>query len=84
VGTAGLFLRAEISNRPPPDPQVVADDILNHVIPPTVEAAGFSGLLGAGMMMTAGCPKVLEFNVRLGDRRRSRSCTACSRISSPR
>ncbi len=44
-----------------------AEDILNHVIHPTVEATGFSGFLYAGMMMTAEGPKVLEFNVRLGD-----------------
>src|ERR1017187_10514213 len=44
-----------------------AEDILNHVIYPTVEATGFTGFLYAGMMMTAEGPKVLEFNVRLGD-----------------
>jgi phosphoribosylamine--glycine ligase len=44
-----------------------ADDILNRVILPTVEATGFTGFLYAGMMMTADGPKVLEFNVRLGD-----------------
>jgi phosphoribosylamine---glycine ligase len=44
-----------------------AEDILNHVIYPTVEATGFTGFLYAGMMMTADGPKVLEFNVRLGD-----------------
>ena len=44
-----------------------AEDILNHVIYPTVEVTGFTGFLYAGMMMTADGPKVLEFNVRLGD-----------------
>jgi phosphoribosylamine---glycine ligase len=44
-----------------------AEDILNRVIYPTVEATGFTGFLYAGMMMTADGPKVLEFNVRLGD-----------------
>ena len=44
-----------------------ADQILNHVILPTVAATGFTGFLYAGMMMTADGPKVLEFNVRLGD-----------------
>src|ERR1019366_3674991 len=44
-----------------------AEDILNRVIYPTVEATGFTGFLYAGMMMTAAGPKVLEFNVRLGD-----------------
>ncbi len=42
-------------------------EILERVIYPTVEATGFTGFLYAGMMMTAKGPKVLEFNVRLGD-----------------
>jgi phosphoribosylamine--glycine ligase len=37
------------------------------VIYPTVERTRFSGFLYAGLMMTAAGPKVLEFNVRLGD-----------------
>jgi phosphoribosylamine--glycine ligase len=37
------------------------------VIRPTVEATGFTGFLYAGLMMTKAGPKVLEFNVRLGD-----------------
>src|SRR5580698_8759146 len=41
--------------------------ILDHVIHPTVEATGFTGFLYAGLMMTDAGPKVLEFNVRLGD-----------------
>jgi len=44
-----------------------AGDILKSVIYPTVEATAFTGFLYAGMMMTADGPKVLEFNVRLGD-----------------
>jgi phosphoribosylamine--glycine ligase len=32
-----------------------------------VAATGFTGFLYAGLMMTAAGPKVLEFNVRLGD-----------------
>jgi len=44
-----------------------AQEILERVIYPTVEATGFTGFLYAGMMMTAAGPKVLEFNVRLGD-----------------
>lgn len=44
-----------------------ARQILERVILPTVEATGFTGFLYAGMMMTAAGPKVLEFNVRLGD-----------------
>jgi phosphoribosylamine--glycine ligase len=41
--------------------------ILDHVIHPTVDATGFTGFLYAGLMMTDAGPKVLEFNVRLGD-----------------
>jgi phosphoribosylamine---glycine ligase len=41
--------------------------ILDTVIEPAVRATGFTGFLYAGMMMTADGPKVLEFNVRLGD-----------------
>ena len=37
------------------------------MIYPTVEATGFTGFLYAGLMMTDAGPKVLEFNVRLGD-----------------
>jgi phosphoribosylamine--glycine ligase len=44
-----------------------ANNILNRVINPTVEATGFTGFLYAGLMMTTAGPKVLEFNVRLGD-----------------
>jgi phosphoribosylamine--glycine ligase len=41
--------------------------VLDHVIYPTVAATGFTGFLYAGLMMTEAGPKVLEFNVRLGD-----------------
>jgi phosphoribosylamine---glycine ligase len=41
--------------------------ILDTVIRPTVEALQFTGFLYAGLMMTESGPKVLEFNVRLGD-----------------
>jgi phosphoribosylamine--glycine ligase len=41
--------------------------ILDTVIEPVVRAASFTGFLYAGLMMTADGPKVLEFNVRLGD-----------------
>ena len=40
---------------------------MDRVIYPTVEAMNFTGFLYAGLMMTADGPKVLEFNVRLGD-----------------
>jgi phosphoribosylamine--glycine ligase len=42
-------------------------EILDGVIYPTVEAMRFTGFLYAGLMMTQAGPKVLEFNVRLGD-----------------
>jgi phosphoribosylamine---glycine ligase len=42
-------------------------DILDRVIYPTAEATAFTGFLYAGLMMTGDGPKVLEFNVRLGD-----------------
>ena len=41
--------------------------VMERVIYPTVEAMKFTGFLYAGLMMTAEGPKVLEFNVRLGD-----------------
>ena len=41
--------------------------VLDRVIQPTVEATKFTGFLYAGLMMTDAGPKVLEFNVRLGD-----------------
>jgi phosphoribosylamine--glycine ligase len=45
----------------------VTRQILDRVILPTVERTKFTGFLYAGLMMTADGPKVLEFNVRLGD-----------------
>lgn len=42
-------------------------EILDRVIRPTVERTRFTGFLYAGLMMTEAGPKVLEFNVRLGD-----------------
>ena len=44
-----------------------AGKILDTVIQPAVHATEFTGFLYAGIMMTAAGPKVLEFNVRLGD-----------------
>lgn len=43
------------------------DDVMRRVIQPTVDACKFTGFLYAGLMMTEQGPKVLEFNVRLGD-----------------
>jgi phosphoribosylamine--glycine ligase len=44
-----------------------ADRVIATVIEPAIRATGFTGFLYAGLMMTADGPKVLEFNVRLGD-----------------
>ncbi|HEX3880865.1 MAG TPA: phosphoribosylamine--glycine ligase [Bryobacteraceae bacterium] len=44
-----------------------SQQILRNVIYPAVDATNFTGFLYAGLMMTADGPKVLEFNVRLGD-----------------
>ncbi len=53
------------------DGRIVNEDtarlIMNRVIGPVVERTGFTGFLYAGLMMTNEGPKVLEFNVRLGD-----------------
>jgi phosphoribosylamine--glycine ligase len=40
---------------------------MDTVIRPVVERTGFTGFLYAGLMMTQDGPKVLEFNVRMGD-----------------
>lgn len=40
---------------------------MRTVIDPVIAATGFTGFLYAGLMMTKAGPKVLEFNVRLGD-----------------
>jgi len=44
-----------------------AQQILDQIIYRTVEETGFTGFLYAGLMMTSSGPKILEFNVRLGD-----------------
>jgi phosphoribosylamine--glycine ligase len=43
------------------------DEILDKIIQPTVAATKFTGFLYAGLIMTANGPKILEYNVRLGD-----------------
>ncbi|MFN0166834.1 MAG: phosphoribosylamine--glycine ligase [Bryobacteraceae bacterium] len=42
-------------------------NILDRIMLPTVAALRFTGFLYAGLMMTGDGPKVLEFNVRMGD-----------------
>jgi phosphoribosylamine---glycine ligase len=44
-----------------------AGRVIDTVIEPAIAATKFTGFLYAGLMMTADGPKVLEFNVRLGD-----------------
>ena len=41
--------------------------ILDRIIAPTVAASGFTGFLYAGLMITADGPRLLEYNVRMGD-----------------
>ena len=47
--------------------QTDAATVMRTVINPVIDATGFTGFLYAGLMMTNSGPKVLEFNVRLGD-----------------
>jgi phosphoribosylamine--glycine ligase len=42
-------------------------EILDRIIAPTVSASNFTGFLYAGLMMTADGPRLLEYNVRMGD-----------------
>lgn len=42
-------------------------EVMDRIIRPTIERTGFTGFLYAGLMMTADGPKILEYNVRLGD-----------------
>lgn len=58
---------------PPPDvDDALVQQIMAQVIQPTIEGMArrgtpFSGVLYAGVMLTAAGPKVLEFNCRFGD-----------------
>jgi phosphoribosylamine--glycine ligase len=42
-------------------------EVLDRIIAPTVAASNFTGFLYAGLMMTADGPRLLEYNVRMGD-----------------
>ena len=52
-------------------PSSIADNIVSEVIEPVVRAlepeGGFVGALYAGLVLTSGGPRVLEFNARFGD-----------------
>jgi len=61
TGGMGAYCAASILS------EAESRQILDTIILPTVEATRFTGFLYAGLMMTAEGPKVLEFNVRLGD-----------------
>jgi phosphoribosylamine--glycine ligase len=41
--------------------------VMDTIVSPVIAATGFTGFLYAGLMMTLAGPKVIEFNVRLGD-----------------
>ena len=41
--------------------------VLESIILPTLQATGFTGFLYAGLILTTEGPKLLEYNVRLGD-----------------
>ncbi len=61
TGGMGAFSDSRILS--PADTTRIMDTIIN----PIVETTGFTGFLYAGLMMTPDGPRVLEFNVRLGD-----------------
>ena len=53
-------------------PAGLTDDAMRDVVGPTLrqmdeEGSPFRGFLYVGLVLTSDCPKVLEFNVRLGD-----------------
>lgn len=43
------------------------EKVMEEIVDPTVRKIGFKGFLYVGLMITKEGPKVLEFNVRLGD-----------------
>src|ERR1700733_9476519 len=44
------------------------ENVLKRIIKPTLEAAeSYTGILYAGLMLTADGPKLLEYNARFGD-----------------
>lgn len=68
TGGMGAYCPVSIVERTPN----LIDDVLEHVVAPTLVAmrergTPFTGLLYAGLMLTADGPKVVEFNCRFGD-----------------
>ena len=61
TGGMGAYCDGRILSR------AACEAVMRSVIDPVIEVTGFSGFLYAGLMMTSAGPKVLEFNVRLGD-----------------
>jgi phosphoribosylamine--glycine ligase len=61
--TGGMGAYSDSSILKPEETELV----LNTIIRPTIERTGFQGFLYAGLMMTTEGPKLLEYNVRLGD-----------------
>jgi phosphoribosylamine--glycine ligase len=61
TGGMGAYCDSRILN------EVETEQILDTIIRPTVAATQFTGFLYAGLMMTVTGPKILEYNVRLGD-----------------
>jgi phosphoribosylamine--glycine ligase len=61
TGGMGAYCDSRILN------QAETERVLETIIRPTVAATQFTGFLYAGLMMTAAGPKILEYNVRLGD-----------------
>ena len=66
TGGMGAYCPAPLITRP------IMDEIVRRILVPTihnmkVDGCPFSGVLYAGIMVTAGGPKVLEYNVRFGD-----------------
>jgi len=72
-GDTGLNTGGMGAYSPPPAVDAaLAERVMTEIIRPTVqgmaeEGAPFSGVLYAGLMLTASGPKLIEYNVRFGD-----------------
>lgn len=60
TGGMGAYCPTDLS-------ETMVSHIVEKIMQPIVDYTGFSGLLYAGLMLTRGGPKVLEYNVRFGD-----------------